>query len=199
MLRSVAVGKHRIDFLIFDQFGHRFGRRMDREHRTAIAIAFTHEFAALTCKVTQCVIIDTTSRPQRRQFAEAMSRDGIGPNAEALEYFEIRQLGDGQRRLRDVGLTKRVRRLVELSRIETRRRANVSSDRTLHSLGLFGECVQSLGEDAGQILPHTNVLTALPREDERQLALRCTGSVVRRRSVPRTRTVGRLQFRLHVG
>ena len=189
LARGVAVRDDDIEPSARDRFHVVGGRSEDGEHGPRIAGPLLgHEPPAKPRECEEIGDREPAARRERRKFAVAVAREGVGPDAEPLRQESPRPEADrpdgGLRRLGGPE-----RRVVAFLRVRLERRRRVDQVRQLAGVGLVrllgrdrlvrgDEGFEHLRELAREVAEHPDGLRPLPGEQHREFARRRSSAVV---------------------
>ena len=167
LLRTVAVGKHHRQRLFREQA--LYLRQGGAHGQHGAGRGRGHGGAAGGGELVEVRFLDPAGRTERGQFAEAVARGRVGDDPEAGEGLQHGQADGAERRLGRVG---RPQLRLGVDRGGAGAGVEVVAERRGAlpvRLGLF-QRRERLGEHAGQLTPHADVLAALAGEQEREPA-----------------------------
>ncbi len=176
LLRRVVVGYDHVGAEPFDRFPHDIHTSADSRHGAGNGRGLGHRLTARTGHVEEGVGIENTRGVQRRDLTKAVSGHARRREADGRQQIQHRQAGAANGRLRDVrrrqpSRSSSVRIILEVGD----REHGVVQPHPQPCSPVPG--AQRPVEVHGELCPHVDVLAALAREHEPDVALGRTVSV----------------------
>ena len=157
LLRRITISDGQVESRVRDEGLDR--RLVDLQRQHGAPVAASHEAAAQACQCVQVRLNEATGAAQRRQFAEAVSRDRGWQDPEVRQEHADSIADRAERRLRHGGITKHEFVGFPLRIVEGRVRIDPIAQPRFPIRGIGrGERSAQLRELASEVARHPDVL-----------------------------------------